>query len=322
VDSSYMEALNVRLEEMENDATERIEEVVTIRAIAKAAQVKQDEYRVGLDRLKEENETIRAQLDESERLREEAINQISEKEQEVIRKAEELEGKQKLHLISQEIKFTLAQETRMSQESGSMQDEYKKLDEGKESSEDNFHQYHPSPPPPIKVLVASTTYELTCDSSLTTNQLIAHLLRFYITYTHTSHGHQQQNYDTPTSVPTALREMYNLDSFAQYIATALQGNCIFDYWTVELLGLPEYQGDIENAIRENQERYGWLVKVPKSGDDGDEGGEMVTWVVDEEMVEMALEDMEVIEGKMGIIGRGDEEEAGKVEERRYFVGKR
>merc|ERR1711957_221150 len=157
---------------------------------------------------------------------------------------------------------------------------------GSESTEDTLHQHHP-PPPPIKVPTATTTYD-------------------------------------PACVSTALRETYNLDSFAQYIANALQGSCVFDYWTAELLDLPEYRGDIENIICENHERYGWLVMMTKS-DDGVEGGEKVTWIVDEERVEMALEDMEDredMEGIVGIIGGGEEKEAGELVQRSFFVGKR
>jgi len=160
---------------------------------------------------------------------------------------------------------------------------------------------------PIKVPVVTTTYDLACDSSFSTNQLIAHLLRFYIKNTSSSSNrHQKQHYDTLASVSTALVETYYSDSFAQYIATTSQGGFLYDYWTSELLGLPEYQGNIENAIYENQEQYGWLAMV--NVDKGD-----LRWVVDEGRVEMALKDME---GKAGNIGGADGRE------RRYFVGKR
>jgi len=178
-------------------------------------------------------------------------------------------------------------------------------------------------PPPVKVPVETTTYDLACDSSLTTNQLIAHLLRFYINNTNagtkikssSSHHQEKQHHDTIASVSTALVETYYSDSFAQYIATASEGGCLYDYWTAELLGLPDYRGNIENAVCENQEQYGWLAMV--SVDDGD-----LRWVVDGGRVEMALKDMEVIEGKLGNIGGGDEKETGHGMERRYFVGKR
>merc|ERR1711957_797852 len=75
---------------------------------------------------------------------------------------------------------------------------------GSESTEDTLHQHH-HPPPPIKVPTATTTYDLACDSSITANQLIAHLLRFYITdiekvtlssshHHHHHHHHQQQQH--------------------------------------------------------------------------------------------------------------------------------
>ena len=64
----------------EKGILEKSKELEAKDAVAKAAQVKQDEHQVEIDRLKQEHETVKAQLDESETLREEAINQYQGKE--------------------------------------------------------------------------------------------------------------------------------------------------------------------------------------------------------------------------------------------------